>query len=89
MKERLIGASATLLGHTVSHVAPEGFEAPLVQAWVKTDEGPELFTLLFCTEKDAATLSSGQRLKLETTADEDRTERWGYRPTFEGGKRDG
>ena len=87
--ERPIGLWATLMGFTISHVAPEGFEAPLVQAWVKADEGPELFSLLFCTEEDAAALSLGQRLKIETVAGEEGIERWGYRPIFEGDGRDG
>ncbi|QIN77488.1 hypothetical protein GBA65_02090 [Rubrobacter marinus] len=46
--------------HTVSHVAPDGFEAPLVQAWARLDEGPEVFCLLFCTADEAARLSAGQ-----------------------------
>lgn len=87
VEERPIGAEATLLAHTVSHVAPEGFEAPLVQAWIKTDEGPELFSLLFCSVEDAVALYFGQRLKLETVVSEDSAERWGYRPVFrEGGR---
>lgn len=77
-----IGAKATLLSHTISHVAPDGFEAPLVQAWVRVDEGPELFSLLSCTAEQAASLSSEQRLELELFTERNGVQGWGYRPIF-------
>lgn len=90
MEEKPIGAYATLRMHTVSHVAPDGFEAPLVQAWVELNEGPEIFCLLLCMADDAGTLSSGQRLEFETVADsEEQAMRWGYRPLEIGVERDG
>lgn len=89
VEEAPIGAQATLLSHTISHVAPDGFEAPLVQAWVRVDEGPELFSLLFCTVEWAASLSSEQRLELETVADGNRITGWGYRPIFQEDKGSG
>lgn len=75
-----IGARATLLMHTVSHVAPDGFEAPLVQAWVELDEGPEIFCLLFCAADEAAQLAAGQKLEFEAITDGSKVQRWGYRP---------
>lgn len=80
VEEMPIGAHATLLMHTVSYVVPEGFEAPLVQAWVRLDEGPEIFSLLFCSTEDAARLSAGQRLEFEVDIDGTKVEKWGYRP---------
>lgn len=83
--ETPIGAHATLRMHAVSHVAPDGFEAPLVQAWVELDEGPELFCLLLCKAEEAATLSAGHRLEFEVIAGGTKAERWGYRPVRAGG----
>lgn len=78
--EAVVGARATLLAHTVSHVAPDGFEAPLVQAWARLEEGPEVFCLLLCTADEAARLSTGQQLEFEALFDGAKVERWGYRP---------
>ena len=80
VQDAAIGARATLLMHTVSHVAPDGFEAPLVQAWVALDEGPELFSLLLCTAGEASKLRVGQKLKLVVLFEGTRRERWGYKP---------
>lgn len=80
--ETRVGDRATLLMHTVSHVAPEGFKAPLLQAWVRMEEGPEVFTLLLCSAGDAAMLSTGQRLEFETITDDAGVVKWGYRPVF-------
>lgn len=80
--EVAVGARATLLMHTVSHVAPAGFEAPLVQAWVELDEGPEVFCLLFCPAEEAAQLSAGQRLSFEVISRGAGVERWGYQPMW-------
>jgi uncharacterized OB-fold protein len=79
--EAAVGARATLLVHTVNHVVPDGFEAPLVQAWAQLDEGPEVFCLLLCTADEAARLSADQRLEFEAFFDEAKVEGWGYRPS--------
>jgi uncharacterized OB-fold protein len=41
-----IGRTARLYSHTIAHIAPQGFKAPLFQAFVDLPEGPRIFTLV-------------------------------------------
>lgn len=41
-----IGRRGRLYSHTIAWVAPQGFVAPLYQAFVDLQEGPRIFTLI-------------------------------------------
>lgn len=46
MRPARLGPEGTLFSFTVSHVAPEGFDAPYLQAFVQLSEGPRVFSLI-------------------------------------------
>jgi uncharacterized OB-fold protein len=46
MRPVRMGRAGTLFSFTVSHVAPEGWQAPYLQAFVELSEGPRVFTLI-------------------------------------------
>jgi uncharacterized OB-fold protein len=46
MEEAEIGRTGRLYSHAIAHVAPQGFSAPLFQAFVELSEGPRVFALV-------------------------------------------
>jgi uncharacterized OB-fold protein len=46
MRPVRLGREGTLFSFTVAHVAPEGWKAPYLQAFVELSEGPRVFTLI-------------------------------------------
>ncbi len=45
MEEVEIGRTGKIYSHTIAHVAPQGFSAPLFQIFVDLPEGPRIFAL--------------------------------------------
>jgi uncharacterized protein len=80
-----IGRTGTLVNFTVSRVAPKGFNAPYVQAFVKLDEGPVIFSLISGVNYEDINLKKGQRLGLviESICTDENNEPilgWKYKP---------
>lgn len=77
--EAPIGRDGDLVEYTISYTAPEGFEAPLVQALVRLKEGPEVFALLEATEEEMKEENAGVSLRLIPVVDEGRIIGWRFR----------
>src|SRR5260221_12173012 len=45
MEEVELGRTGKLYSHTIAYVAPNGFTAPYLQAFVELPEGPRVFSL--------------------------------------------
>jgi len=78
LEEMPIGQEGELTEYTISYTAPEGFEAPLVQAFVRLKEGPEVFALLDATEEDMKETEAGVSLRLMPVIREDRIVGWRF-----------
>jgi uncharacterized OB-fold protein len=78
-----VGKSARLKEWTISCVAPDGFVPPLIQAWVKMDEGPEVFSLLSCPLEGTKDLQVQQKLVLHPIKNGREIKGWGYEPVFQ------
>jgi uncharacterized OB-fold protein len=46
MAEAEIGRTGKLYSHAIAHVAPQGFPAPLFQAFIELPEGPRIFAMV-------------------------------------------
>ncbi|HEY8528076.1 MAG TPA: zinc ribbon domain-containing protein [Paenibacillaceae bacterium] len=73
-----IGREGELIEYTISYTAPEGFEAPLVQAFVRLKEGPEVFALLDATEEEMKETEAGVSLQLVPVIREGRIVGWRF-----------
>lgn len=68
--------------YTVSRVAPPGFEAPYIQAFVRLPEGPRIFTLITDCPPVEGALEIGQEVELvveRLSRDEQGNELIGYK----------
>lgn len=64
MEEKKFGPYARLDSYAVMQVAPTGFTAPYIQAYVVLEDGPKIFTLITgCEPRDDA-LELGQKMEL-------------------------
>ena len=59
-----IGKQGQIDAFAVSYVAPEGFQAPYVQAYVKLKEGPRIFSLLDLDITSIPHLYKGMEVRL-------------------------
>lgn len=67
---------------TVVHVAPLGFKAPYIQAYVNLPEGPRIFSLITGCEPSENALRDGQEVELvidKITEDEKGNDLIGYK----------
>ncbi len=67
---------------TVVHVAPMGFKAPYIQAFVDLPEGPRVFSLITGCEPSESALKSGTEVELvidKITEDEKGNDLIGYK----------
>ena len=78
IEEGPIGRDGELVEYTISYTAPEGYEAPLVQALVRLKEGPEVFALLDTTEQEMKTTEAGAPLRLIPVVDDGRIVGWRF-----------
>lgn len=49
---------------TVVHVAPKGFKAPYIQAFIDLDEGPRIFSLISGCETSDDAIQEGDKVEL-------------------------
>ncbi len=65
MRETRLGPQGRLYSYTVAHVAPAGWRAPYLQAFVELPEGPRVFTLISDElEPRLDALQVGQRMEV-------------------------
>lgn len=60
-----IGDQGQIEAFTVSHVAPEGFRAPYVQAYVRLKDGPKIFSLIDVDLAKVSSLYKGMKVELK------------------------
>lgn len=63
--EVMFGQRGQIDAFTICYVAPEGFNAPYIQAYVKTKEGPKIFSLIEVDADGAKSLRKGQEMELK------------------------
>ena len=88
MEETTFGPYALLDSFAVIHVAPPGFRAPYIQAYVILENGPKIFTLISGCEADDNALAIGQKMelvieKIKTDENGDDLIGWKFKPVKE------
>lgn len=81
-----IGQKGTIRSFSIMHVAPPGYPVPHVQAMVKLEEGPLVFSILNTNDIDSIFLEQPVRLTIGPVRKNDKGEDiigWMYQP--EGG----
>jgi uncharacterized protein len=86
MREIPLSTIGTIDTFTVVHVAPMGFKAPYIQAYVDLPEGPRIFSLITGCDPLGSDLREGAEVELvidKIREDENGTDLIGYmfRPT--------
>jgi uncharacterized protein len=64
MEEIPLGTKGTIDTFTVTHVAPLGFKAPYIQAFVNLQEGPRIFSLIAGVDPLQNDLKDGMEVEL-------------------------
>lgn len=86
LREEKIGAKGTISSYSILHVAPEGFPVPHVQAMVKLDEGPLIFSILDTENTEAVAINQPVNLTIGTIqkkANGEDVVGWMYKPEGE------
>lgn len=73
-----IGGSATLVYHSVVHHGADGFDAPYIVGFVRTEEGPTAFVPI--VGSDGGDLHKGSRLRFDLLALPNDRVGFAYRP---------
>ncbi|RFU64990.1 Zn-ribbon domain-containing OB-fold protein [Peribacillus glennii] len=87
LQEVKIGEKGKISSFSILHVAPPGFPVPHVQAMVKLDEGPLVFSILKTEDIDSVALNQLVRLTIGPVRRSENGEEivgWMYQP--EGGR---
>jgi uncharacterized OB-fold protein len=82
MEEIPLSTRGKLENFTVIYVAPAGFEAPYIQAYVDLPEGVSLYTMITGVEPREDALEEGQEMELiitKITEDENGNDLIGYK----------
>ncbi len=82
MEEKALSVRGKIDTYTVVQVAPMGFKAPYIQAFVDLPEGPRVFTLITGVEAKEGALKEGEEVELvigKITEDEKGNELIGYK----------
>lgn len=82
LEETALSTRAKIDTFTVVHVAPLGFKAPYIQAYVDLPEGPRIFSLITGCEPSENALRDGQEVELvidKITEDEKGNDLIGYK----------
>jgi uncharacterized OB-fold protein len=78
-----LGRRGTLYSFTVCHVAPEGWQAPYLQAYIQLREGLRVFSLIsnsVAPRADALMVGMQMELVIEPVQPGDRVMTFKYRP---------
>jgi uncharacterized OB-fold protein len=92
MEETALSTRGKIDTFTVVHVAPTGFKAPYIQAYVDLPEGPRIFSLIGGCSPSENALKKGAEVELvieRVSEDEKGNDLIGYkfRPLVEGEER--
>jgi uncharacterized OB-fold protein len=82
MQEIALSSRGKIDTFTVVHVAPTGFKAPYIQAYVDLPEGPRVFSLITGCEPSESALKTGTEVELvidKITEDEKGNDLIGYK----------
>ena len=82
MQETALSTRGKIDTFTVVHVAPMGFKAPYIQAFVDLPEGPRIFSLITGCEPSEDALKTGTEVELvidKITEDEKGNDLIGYK----------
>ena len=82
MEETALSSRAKIDTFTVVHVAPIGFKAPYIQAFVDLPEGPRIFSLITGCVSSESSLKTGTEVELvidKITEDENGNDLIGYK----------
>jgi uncharacterized OB-fold protein len=82
MREMALSTRGRIDTFTVVHVAPRGFKAPYIQAFVDLPEGPRIFSLITGCEPSEEVLKTGTEVELvieKITEDEEGNDLIGYK----------
>jgi uncharacterized OB-fold protein len=82
MQEIALSSRGKIDTFTVVHVAPMGFKAPYIQAYVDLPEGPRIFSLITGCEPSEEALKTGTEVELvidKITEDEKGNDLIGYK----------
>ena len=82
MQETALGTRGKIDTFTVVHVAPMGFKAPYIQAFVDLAEGPRIFSLIIGCEPTENALKNGTEVEMvidKITEDEKGNDLIGYK----------
>ena len=82
MEETALSTRGKIDTFTVVHVAPKGFKAPYIQAFVDLPEGPRIFSLITGCEPSENALKTGTEVELvidKITEDEKGNDLIGYK----------
>jgi uncharacterized protein len=82
MEETALSTKGKIDTFTVVHVAPVGFKAPYIQAFVDLPEGPRIFSLITGCEPSEDALKTGTEVELvmdKITEDEKGNDLIGYK----------
>lgn len=78
-----LGQRGTLYSFTVCHVAPEGWQAPYLQAYIELPEGLRIFSLISSTVQpraDALAVGNEMELVIEPVQSGSEVLTFKYRP---------
>lgn len=64
LQEVKIGQKGRISSYSILHVAPPGFPVPHIQAMVKLEEGPLVFSILDTSEIESVSLNQPVRLTI-------------------------
>lgn len=82
MRETPLSTRGKIESFTVVHVAPQGFKAPYIQAFVELPEGPRVFSLITGCEPSENALKTGTEVEMiidKITEDEKGNDLIGYK----------
>jgi uncharacterized OB-fold protein len=82
MQETALSTRGKIDTFTVVHVAPMGFKAPYIQAFVDLPEGPRIFSLITGCEPSEDVLKTGTEVEMvidKITEDEEGNDLIGYK----------
>ena len=64
MEETPLSTRGRVYSFTVAHVAPPGFVAPYLQAFIDLPEGPRIFSLISGVEPTPDAMENGMKVEL-------------------------
>lgn len=83
LEEIKMGKEGVIRSYSILHVAPSGFPIPHIQAMIKLDEGPLIFSILNVDVSNEIRIGQPVELTIDTIRkgeDGEKTIGWMYKP---------